>query len=185
VSELILRHYRGQAFNNALCNLRIYRACASLDEEAYHATRPSFFGSIHAHLDHILLVDERYLMRFDGRIPAPARAEGSLYGDLASLREAQLVIDREIVHRTATLTEADLFRGVPLRDGDGRISHDPAHLVWDHLFGHQIHHRGQVHCLLSQTEVAPPQLDETFLSIDTAAQAADLEALAALGIEPP
>jgi uncharacterized damage-inducible protein DinB len=31
-----------------------------------------------------------------------------------------------------------------------------------HLFQHQIHHRGQAHCMLSGTSVPPPQLDEFF-----------------------
>ena len=31
-----------------------------------------------------------------------------------------------------------------------------------HIFGHQIHHRGQVHAMLSSTSAAPPQLDEFF-----------------------
>jgi uncharacterized damage-inducible protein DinB len=28
-----------------------------------------------------------------------------------------------------------------------------------HLFNHQTHHRGQIHVMLAQTEVAPPNLD--------------------------
>jgi uncharacterized damage-inducible protein DinB len=36
--------------------------------------------------------------------------------------------------------------------------------VLPHLFVHQIHHRGQVHAMLSGTSVAPPQLDEFFLA---------------------
>ena len=35
-----------------------------------------------------------------------------------------------------------------------------------HLFLHQIHHRGQVHAMLSGTSVKPPQLDEFFLDYD-------------------
>ena len=35
-----------------------------------------------------------------------------------------------------------------------------------HLFMHQIHHRGQVHAMLSGTSVKPPQLDEFFLDYD-------------------
>ena len=31
-----------------------------------------------------------------------------------------------------------------------------------HLFGHQIHHRGQAHAMLAGTDVPPPQLDEFF-----------------------
>jgi uncharacterized damage-inducible protein DinB len=31
-----------------------------------------------------------------------------------------------------------------------------------HLFQHQVHHRGQAHAMLSDTSVSPPQLDEFF-----------------------
>jgi uncharacterized damage-inducible protein DinB len=46
-----------------------------------------------------------------------------------------------------------------------------------HLFEHQIHHRGQVHCMLSGTAVAPPQLDEFFLAADEPFRRKDMQAL--------
>ncbi|MCZ6558158.1 MAG: damage-inducible protein DinB, partial [SAR324 cluster bacterium] len=36
---------------------------------------------------------------------------------------------------------------------------DPVSLLLAHFFNHQTHHRGQVHDMLCQTEVAPPVLD--------------------------
>ena len=48
------------------------------------------------------------------------------------------------------------------------------HLI---LFVHQVHHRGQVHDLLSQTAVAPPQLDEFFLSQDASRRSAEMQTL--------
>ncbi|MEM9239405.1 MAG: damage-inducible protein DinB, partial [Pseudomonadota bacterium] len=44
---------------------------------------------------------------------------------------------------------------------------------------HQIHHRGQVHCMLSGTSVAPPQLDEFYLAWepDQKLREPDLEAM--------
>lgn len=47
-------------------------------------------------------------------------------------------------------------------------------------FQHQIHHRGQVHAMLSATGVKPPQLDEFFPS-DPAEQALRAQDLAELG----
>ena len=44
-----------------------------------------------------------------------------------------------------------------------------------HLFVHQIHHRGQAHAMLSGTKVAPPQLDEFFLTGDGPRNADDLK----------
>ncbi|RZI68452.1 MAG: damage-inducible protein DinB [Pseudomonas sp.] len=42
-----------------------------------------------------------------------------------------------------------------------------------HLFQHQIHHRGQVHGMLSGTRISPPQLDEFYLDGDLPLRAAD------------
>ena len=53
-------------------------------------------------------------------------------------------------------------------------------IVWSLLallFTHQIYHRGQVHDMLSATSVAPPQLDEFFLSSDLLLRETDLKAL--------
>ena len=41
-----------------------------------------------------------------------------------------------------------------------------------HVFLHDIHHRGQVHAMLSGTSVAPPQLDEFLLDYDREAERA-------------
>jgi len=49
--------------------------------------------------------------------------------------------------------------------------------VLAHLFTHQIHHRGQVHDMLSATSVAPPQLDEFFLRSDRALRETELKTL--------
>ena len=46
-----------------------------------------------------------------------------------------------------------------------------------HLFQHQIHHRGQVHAMLSGTSVAPPQLDEYFLAFDADRRQAEVARL--------
>jgi uncharacterized damage-inducible protein DinB len=50
--------------------------------------------------------------------------------------------------------------------------------VLNHLFVHQIHHRGQVHAMLAGTSVKPPQLDEFFLAQDEPLRRHELLALA-------
>jgi uncharacterized damage-inducible protein DinB len=49
--------------------------------------------------------------------------------------------------------------------------------VLPHVFVHQIHHRGQVHAMLSGTAAAPPQLDEFFLAADAPLRVAELSDL--------
>ena len=60
-----------QARNNHWSNHRLYGACAELSAEEYFTERPSFFGTIHAHLDHILLVDWLYMERMTGQSYLP------------------------------------------------------------------------------------------------------------------
>jgi uncharacterized damage-inducible protein DinB len=44
----------------------------------------------------------------------------------------------------------------------GQRFRTPLRQVLAHLFNHQTHHRGQVHDMLSQTAVPPPELDLIF-----------------------
>jgi uncharacterized damage-inducible protein DinB len=46
-----------------------------------------------------------------------------------------------------------------------------------HLFQHQIHHRGQAHCMLAGTAIAPPQLDEFFPISEAALRAHEFSEL--------
>ena len=80
----------------------------------------------------------------------------------------------------AGLTPAALDATVVLDRGEGVRFEERTHAVLAHLFVHQIHHRGQVHAMLSGTSVAPPQLDEFFLDQDLPLRAAEL---ASLGLE--
>ncbi len=57
------------------------------------------------------------------------------------------------------------------------VQHDRAGHVLAHLFMHQMHHRGQVHAMLSGTAVPPPQLDEFMMPSEAHLRAADMAAL--------
>jgi uncharacterized damage-inducible protein DinB len=76
------------------------------------------------------------------------------------------------------LSAADLDRRVITdRREDGKIPERIGDLL-AHLFIHDIHHRGQVHAMLSGTPVKPPQLDEFFLDYDLKLRRAEVERLA-------
>ena len=59
----------------------------------------------------------------------------------------------------------------------GEETANPLHAALLHLLTHQMHHRGQVHDMLAQTDVAPPQLDEFFLAEDLSRRARELRDL--------
>jgi uncharacterized damage-inducible protein DinB len=167
-----------QAENNAWSNHRLHAACAALPPEAYFAKRPCFFGSIHNTLHHLLLVDHRYMERIEGRLAPDALPDELPHGDLAALTESQRTADRRLIALVAGIDEARLEEPVRILNAAGEAWFDPLYRVLAHLFVHQVHHRGQVHDLLSQTAVAPPQLDEFFLSQDAPRRAAEMAALA-------
>ena len=169
--------FRQLARNNLWSNYRLLAACAQLSEAAYFAERPAFFGSIHGTLNHILQIDRLYLERLaEGRPEAPPYGEPQAAG-LASLTAAQQEVDRRLLDLIEGFDDAVLAAPVSWVSRGGQETSNPRHAVLLHLFLHQAHHRGQVHDMLAQTEVPPPQLDEFLLEEDATRRAADLEAL--------
>jgi len=157
---LLLDHVRRFARYNRWANRRIYDACAQLSPNDYHAPRPSFFGSIHATLNHILVGDSIWLGRFTGNVPAHlTRLDQILHSDLAALRTAREAKDAEIVAFAETLNEAKLNHTFTYANMAGQTFTDPLFPPLMHFFNHQTHHRGQVHGLLSHAGINPPELD--------------------------
>lgn len=144
---------------NAWANRRLYQACEALSTAEYLHERTSFFGSLHATLNHILVADHIWIARIEGRTPPRLELDQILYGDLAGLKIARLAEDERIRNIIAGIPEATLDQPLEYRNSRGDRFEMPLGLVLGHFFNHQTHHRGQVHGLLSQTAVPPPLLD--------------------------
>ncbi|MEC7790906.1 MAG: DinB family protein [Pseudomonadota bacterium] len=166
-----------QARNNHWSNNRLHSACLHLPASEYYANRPSFFGSIHIHLDHIVFVDWLYLERLTGEQYLPGKVGNELHSELASMVEDQVTADRTLIEYCETVTPETLSSTVSFKLLDGTQYTEAVWSVLAHLFTHQIHHRAQVHDMLSATSVAPPQLDEFFLSSDLPLREAELKTL--------
>ncbi len=158
-------HFVAQARNNRWSNHRLQSACGLLPVQEYHARRASFFGSIHATLNHILIVDLVYLGRLAGEERVSPDCE-ELYTELQALAERQALVDRELTTFCEQQNRAALASSISYKRSTGQAYRETVGSVLSHLFIHQVHHRGQVHDMLSSTSVAPPQLDEFFLSGD-------------------
>jgi uncharacterized damage-inducible protein DinB len=155
------------AENNAWANDTLAAAIARLDDAAYRdATRTSFFPSIHVTLVHILYVDRYYLDALDsgGAGLAIFDDEDAFARDapFARVHALQQAADRHLIDFTG---RADLDARVRIERPD-HIQDEAVADVLLHLFQHQVHHRGQVHAMLSGTPIPPPQLDEFFLTED-------------------
>jgi uncharacterized damage-inducible protein DinB len=174
----LLEHLRRMARNNRWSNDRLYRAVLALEPGEFEAERTSFFPSIKATLNHILAVDHLYLdFLEEGGVGAAAYDDFVPFDNASDLAEAQIKFDRRLIAFCDALSEADLDRRVVTdRREDGMIPEKIGDIL-AHVFLHDIHHRGQVHAMLSGTSVAPPQLDEFLLDYDLKLRKAEVERL--------
>jgi len=164
-----------QAYNNAWSNHRLLRACGALTAADLSVARPSFFGSIIAALNHILIVDWFYVSALEGGCVGPsAFVDPVPCPNLSALRAAQRDVDRRLIAVTEDATLSDPARIVHMIRDSGTQT-ERFDRTFLHLIQHQIHHRGQIHGLLSMTDVPPPQLDEFYMSwtADAALRAPD------------
>ena len=144
---------------NRLANERLYDACAALTDAERKKDRPSFFGSIHGTLNHIMVGDRAWLARFEGGSAPSTDLDAILYDDFDALRAARQTEDARIEAFVASIDDAFLAGTIRYKNNEGRDFEDPIAMLAIHFFNHQTHHRGQVHDMLTQTKVAPPVLD--------------------------
>jgi uncharacterized damage-inducible protein DinB len=159
VSSSLTDHFRMLARYNSLANRRLYDACARLSDAERKRPRAAFFKSIHGTLNHILIGDRIWLTRFSGSEAPSTALDAILYDDFDALRAARDKEDARIETFAAGLTDLFLECTVRYVNHQGRLFEDSLPMLVAHFFNHQTHHRGQVHDLLSQTDVAPPELD--------------------------
>lgn len=171
-------HLRRMAGNNLWSNDRLYRAVLSLQPGEFSAERTSFFPSIKATLNHILAVDLLYLdFVEEGGVGAAAFDDFVPFEEPRALFAAQVAADRRLIAFCDRLSQEDLDRRVITdRREDGMIPERIGDIL-AHVFLHDIHHRGQVHAMLSGTSVKPPQLDEFLLDYDVKLREKEVERL--------
>lgn len=159
MSDPLARHFRMLARYNALANRRLYEACARLGDAERKKERPAFFGSIHGTLNHVLVGDRIWLARFGGEDMPSTNLDAVLYEDFDELRRAREREDERIEAFASGLTEGFLGGTIRYVNNAGKTYEDPIRLLVAHFFNHQTHHRGQIHDMLTQTNVPPPVLD--------------------------
>ena len=174
----LVRHFRIMARANLLMNHRLHAACAKLSLADFDAPRTSFFPSIAATLNHILVVDWYYLDALEeGGRGAAAFANDTPCTTMAELASEQADADTRLIAFCDTLNDGDLARRVTFDRGTRGKPTDRIDRTLPHVFMHQTHHRGQVHAMLSGTAVAPPQLDEFLMESDDVFRVDDLAAV--------
>jgi uncharacterized damage-inducible protein DinB len=151
-------YYRMFADYNRWANKRLYDAVAKLTPESYFQKRPAFFKSIHGGLNHLVVTDRIWLARLVGTSD-DRPLDSILYDDFRSLRVAREAEDERLISIVNGIDAARLEGRLIYKNSKGTAFQTPMKTVLGHMFNHETHHRGQVHDLLSQTDVAPPSLD--------------------------
>lgn len=168
---------RVMAYNNAWANHRLLSACAALSQAEFEAPRISFFPSLQATLNHILVVDRFYVDALEGGTLGPAAwADPVPCPSLAQLHPAQRAVDARLIAWCNAMDEDGPSRIIQVHR-ETRIQSERADRLLLHLFQHQIHHRGQAHAMLAGTNVPPPQLDEFFSVAEAPLRAAEFQEL--------
>jgi len=155
-----MNNFQLMARYNAWINERIYGAVADLDDTAYRLDRGAYFGSIHRTLNHLLVVDRLFAARLVEKAPQIESLDQMLYDSFAALRAARETEDRHLVELVGSWSETELCAPIRFKRilGSGEHEMRRDHMLLT-LFNHQTHHRGQVHCMLTQARVDPPPID--------------------------
>ena len=148
-----LAHY------NRLANETLYEACAALSDGERRRDLGAFFRSVHGTLNHLLLGDRIWMIRFEGASHPSTDLGAILHEDFAALRAARGAMDGRIEAFFSTLPPDFAAGTIRYVNNAGFVSEDPLDVLLPHFFNHQTHHRAQVHTLLSQLGRVPPSLD--------------------------
>ncbi|GAB6051353.1 DinB family protein [Magnetospira thiophila] len=152
---------------NAWANARLCNACSDLPRAEISKPRQSFFGSIQATLNHLLVGETLWLARLQQTEPGVSRLDEVLYEEFVDLRQARENMDRQLIAFVENLSTETLEEDLHYRDTTGREMQTPMRFVLAHLFNHGTHHRGQIHDMLTQVPSVPPPLDLIYFLRET------------------
>jgi uncharacterized damage-inducible protein DinB len=147
-------------------NDNVYRVADLLSDAERRRDRGAFFGSIHATLNHLLWADRTWMNRLaDTPRPGGGIPESvSLYADWDDLKDERKDFDSVMIDWAERLDAASLASELTYYSGaiKAHLS-KPKWLLVAHMFNHQTHHRGQVHCMLTQAGGKPSDTDLPFM----------------------
>jgi len=147
-------------------NENLYGVADRLPAAERQRERGAFFGSIEKTLSHLLWGDQAWMSRFTDLPKPQVGIPGSvtLYGDWENLKSERIGFDAKILDWAETVADAWLAADQTYFSGAiGREVTKPRWVLVTHMFNHQTHHRGQVHCMLTQAGGKPSDTDLPFM----------------------
>lgn len=147
---------------NQLMNKRLYKAASRLTKEELNMDNKAFFKSILGTLNHIMVGDIIWLNRFAKhpsstnnlsyvlKFDKPISLTEILFKEFDKLKKEREKIDSIIIDWVSRLFEEDVNECILYTNMAGVSFSKPFASLINHLFLHQVHHRGQATTLLSQ-----------------------------------
>ena len=163
-------HIQLMARYNRWQNENLYGVADKLTDTQRREDRGAHFGSVHKTLTHLVWADQNWMSRFAGR-PAPwfdyggqewpraPRDSVKLELTWDELKRQRAAFDETIIAWGQTVDPAWLAEIFSWTHSSGRTNVQPYWVLVTHMFNHQTHHRGQVHCLLTSLGGAPDDTD--------------------------
>ena len=160
-------YVRTMADYNRWQNRNLYGAADGLSDEVRKQQRGAFFGSIHGTLSHLVWGDQIWMSRFAGT-PRPKAAgipdSPAMVERWEDLKRERAAFD-EVIIGWADKLDPKWLEEETLTWYSGAAKREitrPRGLLVAHMFNHQTHHRGQVHCMLTQCGAKPGDTDLPF-----------------------
>src|ERR1043166_3083659 len=155
-------YVRRMARYNRWQNQNLYGVADALPDDERRRERGAFFGSVHQTLSHLLWADRIWMSRFTDVTRPECGIPGSvsLYPDWDGLKRERAAFDQTILAWSDKLDGSWLAGDLSYYSGGAkRDITRPKWLLVTHMFNHQTHHRGQVHCMLTQAGGRPHDTD--------------------------
>lgn len=147
-------------------NKNLFSAADGLSDDARKRECGAFFGSIHGTLNHLLWGDQIWMSRFAGTAKPKGGINGStaLHENWVDLKREREAFDRTIIGWAEKLDPKWIEGDLTYFSGSaGKELSFPKWFLVTHMFNHQTHHRGQVHCMLTQNGQKPGDTDLPFM----------------------
>ena len=153
---------------NAWANRRMHRTCARLTVRALTQDRSAFQSSVYLTLEHIYAADRLYRDRLEKRPISLTWPIEQLFEGLDELTEAQFALDEWYISYMSSVTQEQVDADWPFTSLDDEPVHvnETLGTCLSNLYQHQVHHRGQVHNMLSQVGVYPPPMDYILFAME-------------------
>lgn len=167
----LVLHYAGMSRYNAWMNEKLLTVCDTLSDAELRSNQGLFFGSVLATLNHLLLADRIWMLRFtqdreryisraaDGSAIQSTGLDHVLYDEWEAFKGERRKTDADIDAWVEDLDDHALLGPISYKTSTGLQFNHPMWQAVSHLFNHQTHHRGQVTAALTRLGKDPGVTD--------------------------